>query len=340
MSVRHPALQFHWLLTCCWLLGTLAGCEQTPRVSTGFYHWKGRFAPDSLETRMLCEHPVLYLRFFDLHARTGEPPVPVGVTASYSPAPCATEVIPVIFITQPALRALDMREVDTLAARLCHKVQQMAGRWNIPFRQIQLDSDWTPVTRDRYFRLIRQVKARSGCRVSVTLRLHQTKDIASNGIPPADRALLMAYNLEDVRTQSRNNSILHLPTLRHYLGYLSAYPLPLDVALPIFGWGAHYRTGKLLGLMPDMENPPDNLFTEAEKNTWIVQKSGYFSGRYWYAGDMLKLEYPEAATIREAADAIREHLPPSDSLSLLLYHLHSPNLHRYAPISAIFDRFR
>jgi hypothetical protein len=319
------------------------GCERSPQVTAGYYHWKGSYAPDSPETAALCQAPVLYLRFFDVHAQAGQRPQPVGVLQAYRPTPCVQQVVPVVYITQATFRGLRPEQADTLADHIARKLQGMAHRWHIPLRQVQLDCDWTASTRPLYFRLLRRVRLQLGCSLSVTLRLHQTRDTLAQGIPPTDRVLLMAYNLEDVRQRHPRNSILHLPTLEGYLPAIREYPLPMDVALPVFGWAAHYRQGRLLGLVPDADAQqlPDSLFAPLEAHTFRMVKSGYFAGRYGYAGDVVKLEYPERAQVLQAADWLRAHLPAhTDSLSVLLYHLHTPNLLRYAPMDAFYTAFR
>jgi hypothetical protein len=320
-----------------WLMALLAStaCEHRPQVTAGYYHWKGAYAPDSLEIAALCLAPVLYLRFFDVHAPAGQGPQPVGVLQAYRPTPCVQQVVPVVYITQATFRGMRPEEADMLADQLAGKLRGMARRWGIPLRQVQLDCDWTASTRGLYFRLLRRVRQQLGC--------SQTRDTLAQGIPPADRVLLMAYNLEDVRQRHPRNSILHLPTLEGYLPAIRDYPLPMDVALPVFGWAAHYRKDRLLGLVPDADSRqlPDSLFAPLEAHTFRMVKSGYFAGRYGYAGDVVKLEFPERAQVLLAADWLRAHLPPhTDSLSVLLYHLHTPNLLRYAPMDAFYAAFR
>lgn len=71
-----------------------------------------------------------------------------------------------------------------------------------------MDCDWTPATKDRYFNFLREVKRQQPTvLLSVAVRLHQYRDRTSSGIPPADRGLLMCYNMAPVQERAPANAI-------------------------------------------------------------------------------------------------------------------------------------
>lgn len=93
---------------------------------------------------------------------------------------------------------------------------------------LQIDCDWTPRTRSAYFRLLSTNKReRPELDLSVIVRLHQYRDREANGIPPADRGLLMCYNMPPVQQRQTRDAIYDEAILKGYLK-APAYPIPLD----------------------------------------------------------------------------------------------------------------
>ena len=71
--------------------------------------------------------------------------------------------------------------------------------------------------------------------------MHQYRDRAAQGIPPVDRATLMAYNTGDLDQWETENSIVDATATRNYLAGQPRYPLPLDIAVAVYDWAAVYR---------------------------------------------------------------------------------------------------
>ena len=81
--------------------------------------------------------------------------------------------------------------------------------------------------------------------LSATIRLHQVKYREETGVPPVDYGVLMYYNMGHISAMGAN-SIYDRSTALRYLGKLREYPLPLDIALPMFAWGVHSADGQVL----------------------------------------------------------------------------------------------
>src|SRR5690606_5738679 len=106
--------------------------------------------------------------------------------------------------------------------------------------------------------------------LSVTIRLHQVKYLAAAGIPPADKGLLMVYNIDNLRNVKVENSILNTQSAKSYLEKVGAYPLPLDVALPIFQWTLLFEAEQLKGILRDVSS------TDLQ-NDPLLEKAGAYT---------------------------------------------------------------
>jgi hypothetical protein len=320
----------------------LAGCQPQPerRALPAFYHWQTRFALSPPETEVIQRLGVsrIYLRLFDvdLHEATGEaiplaPLEPGGY--AFGLLPPGVEAIPVAFITHRTMAALPMADIPELARRLVAKMQELAPQW--PAAEVQLDCDWTSATQERYFGLLRALRPLLPARtaLSTTLRLHQYQRPAETGTPPVDRCLLMCYNMGELSNWAETNSILNLATTADYLAGGSVYPLPLDFALPIFQWAALFRNGQMIRLITDMDEAvlaDTSAYRRIGPNRYQRRHSGYWQGRYLYAGDELRWEAVAPDELNRAA-ALLQGAVNADTFHLAYFHLDSALVRRFAP---------
>jgi hypothetical protein len=141
--------------------------------------------------------------------------------------------------------------------------------------------------------------------ISVTVRLHQYRERNENGVPPVPEGLLMCYNLSPVEDVDVRNAIFDLDLLK---GYLKAepYPLPLDVALPVFSWGAAFRDGQFLGII----SPPGqlgDLLEATSRDRWLVRRDTTVMNTFLRAGDAVRYDGPGSrAALQEAVGLLRK----------------------------------
>jgi hypothetical protein len=102
-----------------------------------------------------------------------------------------------------------------------------------------LDCDWSAKTKAKFFRLTRIMNDSLDVPLTATIRLHQYANPKGTGVPPADRGMLMPYNVGQITAQGDGNSIFDLSIAEPYFTSSSPYPLPLDIGLPAFSWGVH-----------------------------------------------------------------------------------------------------
>lgn len=178
--------------------------------------------------------------------------------------------------------------------------------------EIQIDCDWTAGTRERYFAFLKALKARTpGKEVSVTVRLYPYQYRRKLGVPPVDRGMLMAYNLSPVTSATTTNSILDVADLKKYLGG-KAYPLPLDIALPLFRWSAWQRDGTLQGLLHNSK--PDKWDTtyvrrmDNRGTQYRVIRDTVVGQQYLRAGDVLRDERVSSEMLEAAASLLRSEV--------------------------------
>lgn len=292
-------------------------------LSVGFYHWKTFFEASESEGRIRTAFgdAKIYLRLFDVVAEEEGDPVPVA-TVIFRDKP-TLPIVPVIYLDNEALRQVPAQEVDRLADKITGRVKKILDDNQLDYQQeLQVDCDWTPSTRERFFTLLKRVRMNlPGWTLSATLRLHQLRYPEKTGIPPVDRACLMAYNMGELRAYGDRNSILDPEVAAPYLKG-APYPLPLDVALPLFSWAvvfdADQNYQRLLRKIPAALSDPKQ-FKPMGRFLYQVLKDQTEAGGEIAAGSIIRVEQSKKEDLRTLARLIiRSHIKPE---AVLFYHL-------------------
>lgn len=238
----------------------LIGCNNTGKTvfekHRSIYHWKSTFELDSTELLFLQKHNIdrLYLKMFDvaterdmISGRTEV--VPIATTKFISKCPEEVEIVPVVYITIEALRAMNGKEAE-MAELIVERTLAMCNYNKCgEIKELQLDCDWTSTTKGIYEKLCdtaHQLLRKKGVNLSITVRLHQLGESA----PPADRGVLMLYNTGQLKSRATKNSILDIADVKSYVKR-KRYPLPLDYAYPAFGWGIKFKGEEFAGILSD-----------------------------------------------------------------------------------------
>ena len=125
--------------------------------SRAIYHWRTTFAPDSAEIAFVRRHDIrrIYLRMFDVATEhtpeTGhDEAVPIATTRFTAAIPDGVEIVPTVYITLEALRAMRGRETQ-YAELIVERLRAMASYNGCgAIREMQFDCDWTSTTRESY----------------------------------------------------------------------------------------------------------------------------------------------------------------------------------------------
>jgi hypothetical protein len=363
------------------LVLTLSSCKSESHVEASFYYWKTQYSltgTDSAALKNLGVHR-LYVRFFDITADWGNKPYPVGRLENAEPFPADIEVVPVIFIANTVfsyrseyeaqrdetlpipdyhMPEIDSATVRALAEDLVRKTLRMAKRYTTrEIREIQLDCDWTPSSRDLYFYLISEVKRLAqGLTISATIRLHQFKYVEKTGVPPADRGMLMYYNMSRLQDTATRNYILDNDEGEKYLVGAKTYSLPLDFALPIhtqatvftkyaYETPAPYRFHGLLTTVQFslIQSLGDHLLP-IDHSKYLLKKDYNFStdARYFWLNEGSLIRYDEVST--EALLRAAKHIAPlanTENYRVVFFHLDSLNLNKHSSetLARIIDQF-
>ncbi len=330
------------------------GCGRTPKeqrfIEPGFYYWKTNYRLNDFEKAHLdsLKTKTLYIRFFDIDWDENlNRELPAGqIQFSENPDTSLT-VIPTVFITNETVKRLDAAGVARLADNIISLIQKTCSSFSInKVPEVQIDCDWTAATKGNYFYLLEEIKKHSflkNKKLSATIRLYQLKYADKTGIPPVDKGLLMCYNMGNLKNPATDNSIIKTTELKKYIRSLSAYPLPMDIALPLFEWKVLFRNNNYAGLI-------QNLFDDSLQNNSAVKLSG---NRYSFtqdaniasysflAGDMLRDEKSNYDEVLAAAKEISVHLKNTQP-RIVFYHLDSVILKKYTSheLQTVFNCFR
>jgi len=319
-------------------------------VTPAFYHWQTKLELNDIEETYLDSLQVkkLYVKFFDVdQSDTSDKTKALAQLETEQFEKKTRTIIPAIFITNRTFFNLNEKDLEILSQRIFDKIVELRNSFDkSPLTEIQIDCDWSPQTRTSYFTLLKLLKKQLGSAVtlSVTIRLHQIKFPETTGIPPVDRGMLMFYNMGEVDNFNTQNSIIDLEIANRYLSKFGDYPLPLDVALPIFGWGVLFRDQKMIKLinnLAEIDLSDTSRFYKASENRYKVTKSTYLQGYYLYAGDVIRLEDSPIQEVQAAA-ALLNKLSDEKDLTVSLYHLDTKTLSNYSydQLQSIYDQFR
>ena len=160
------------------------------------------------------------------------------------------------------------------------------------------------------------------------------------GVPQVDRVCLMCYNLLSPYDEQERNSILDMDELKKYLNGAAAYPLPLDVALPLFSWVHIYQHNRLVNMLPLDENIREHL-TKKEGLWYDVTSDLELDNIYLRPGDRVKIEDVTMHQLTDAINEIKSEVSLSEGARIQLFHLDETVLKQYRneEIQSVFGAF-
>ncbi len=333
----------------------LLSCNQQDRqphrhITPAFYYWKSIYSPNPYEANKLRELHVQtqYIKFFDVgwnnDSKKPQPLAVIRFDKEYREILEHVRPIPVVFITNECIRQLDSASAESLAVQILQLVRDIQSVNQLQaFHELQIDCDWTVSTKEVYFVFLNYLKKLDPqLLLSVTIRLHQVKYIAKAGVPPVHRGLLMCYNMGNLRNPATVNSILDPGELKKYLGHLNTYPLPLDIALPLFSWSVVFRNGSYVGLLKIRASDlPVTAVSRVGENRFRLNKDTVLAGFDCRKNDEIRYESSELQQILQASDYLGQHWKDT-SARIAFFHLDSIILQKYSThdLEIIIDRFR
>jgi len=325
------------LLTC--VMSLLIGCTKTSTVEVerAFYFWKsGEYDLSGAEKKLTDSLKVrkLYLKFFEVGYSEAMGNFPVSKTnlnARYEGF--NMNIVPTVYLKNEVFLNSGKPALDTLADNihfLISKYRKAQFEKASDFSEYQMDCDWTPKSKENYFYFLKKLKAISGLNISCTLRLYPYKYRQSMGVPPVDRAMLMCYNLISPLQDKSRNSILQTDELALYLTPKDAYPVKIDVALPLFSWLHIYQNNRFVKVV---NGTPQMLQTALrnEKPMWyeVTRDTILEDGTYLRLGDKIKSEQVTMAQIAEVQKLLLSKAHLGSKITVSLFHLDDSQLEQY-----------
>ncbi|MGP2658125.1 hypothetical protein ACOJTA_13915 [Malaciobacter sp. WC5094] len=243
---------------------------QKPKIEVSFYHWKNSFKEENVKEK-------LYIKVLDI-SYSGKLEFE---KTNFIKKPLKN-FIPTVYITNEAMKNIDSKKISKL-------ILEQTKTYD--FSELQIDCDWSLLSKANYFDLLKELKTKSNKKLSATIRLHQIKYYAKTGVPPVDYGVLMYYNMSNITDINTKNSILDNSIAKKYHYNFDEYPLKLKLALPLYNQAIRFRKNKPLDIFEGVkEEDFKKSFVKLNKNLYRVEESMYFQKRYVYKGDIFRFE--------------------------------------------------
>jgi hypothetical protein len=301
-------------------------------ITPAFYVWQTE--PSLTQTKknyldsLNCQK--LYLKYLDLGLNKAtqkvEPLAHLNIISASDFA--GRTIVPTVFITNESFKFVNNeQEIGILAQKTAQAIVQLHEQ--LPqnaITEIQFDCDWTQTTREAYFLFLEKIKnyLPKETFLSATIRLHQYKFPTKTGIPPVKRGMLMFYNTGDIGDIATENSIFDPKDVEKYLiGAPKKYPLPLDIALPLFSWAIVFREGvfwKIIANPVLSEFKVNPALQKKSENGYEVKNATLLEGLYLHKGDFIKIEAMTQENLLIAKDLAKK-VKLSDQATLALFQL-------------------
>ncbi|WP_114941123.1 hypothetical protein [Mucilaginibacter endophyticus] len=325
---------FRWFIIVVLLLH-VASCRKPGNASTAFYYWKTGFSLNGQQAALLKQTGNnAYIHFFDVSWNDQEKRSYPNAVVQLNEIPAGLNIIPVIYITNKTFENITDTAVTTLAVHCNKLINELATEKKISYTAVQVDCDWSLSTRLKYFSFLAAFKKLSKKQLEATIRLHQVKFKDRTGVPPADRGVLMFYNMGKLNAGLHQpNSIYNEEDAGKYIDYLSVYPLKLDIALPLFSWAIHIRDSRVIqvyGKIGRQQLADRSHFEQIEgQANYRAVTSFFMEGIYVKQNDIFKLEETDGKTLNTAAEQIIQHLPKQQHTTIIYYELANIDLSKF-----------
>lgn len=260
------------IVLVAFILATLSYQTVTkkPDIQISFYHWKNSFNEKNIKEK-------LYIKVLDISYSNKLEFVKTRFTQEVP-----KDFIPTVYITNEAMKNINFKEISSLILEQTKAYE---------FNELQIDCDWSLLSKANYFDLLKELKVKSNKKISATIRLHQIKYFAKTGVPPVDYGVLMYYNMANITDINTKNSILDNNIAKKYHYNFDEYPLRLKLALPLYSQAVRFRKDKPLDIFEGLKKEDFNQhFIKIDTNLYEVKKSIYFKKKYIYKGDIFRFE--------------------------------------------------
>jgi hypothetical protein len=147
----------------------------------------------------------------------------------------------------------------------------------------------------------------------------------------------------NLRKYGMQNSILDMKEMTTYLkDFLGSYPLPIDVALPLFSWSVVFRDKQYVGISKHLDSwsLADTSLFYRQEGTPLYHLKRNLPKAGLRVNDVIRKEEVSVQDLFAASDFLSRYLPRK-YLKVLFYHLDADLLNRFSDeqLQEIIDRF-
>ena len=268
---------------------------QTKHTKTNysFYHWRANYQVSEKE-----KNPPKYIKVLDISYRHT-----LEIHHTKFKTKPQKSIIPVVYLDNSVWSKMRSK---TMVKKVLRGLKKMPIHYN----EIQVDCDWTNSSKESYFQFLKTLRENSSKKISATIRLHQVKYYKQTGVPPVDYGVLMYYNMSDFKEIETKNYILDLDVAKEYHYNFKSYPLPLNLALPLYAQGTIIRFSQVVGLVAELrESQLDNSFEKIEKHRYRVTKTHYLKGHLFYEDDIVRVDEVTIDLLKKAIEELKKVMP-------------------------------
>lgn len=347
------------LLFLCFGTSCNQSSNKDLRVTPAFYRWQtNSYDLSETETARLVQAGAkkLYVKFFEVENDRVLGAVPTSKTSFHfrgnlggglgsrqDSVLSALQIIPVVYINNNVFKNISDDSISTLASNISFLTEKYFKERisSGTFNELQIDCDWTPSTKENFFRFLTLVKKETSKKISCTLRLYPYKYKRDMGVPPVDRVMLMCYNLNNPLQYEDKNSILESNEVKEYLKGRDEYPLPIDVALPAFSWALYYHNHQFSNLIYAREQDLKPVLRKIKPLWYAVIRDTMVGNNFLRVGDEIKFETADQAEIQKTIRVLEENIKFKGELTVSIFSIddNTNNKDDSLTVKNIFDSF-
>jgi hypothetical protein len=324
----------------------------------GLYDWSGTTQIEYVDTLCIQKY---YQKFFEVGLDDRLEPIPVDeiwagiedrnrqleiedeVSGSYYRDTIVRHpvfLVPCVYIHQAVFlqKTLNTKE---LAKKVLYLLDWHLLEYDYPaasrVNEFQIDCDWPAKGQVAYFEFLKALKNEmrhsikfAHFQLSATLRLYPYKFPDKMGVLPVDRAMLMCYNLQPPDHRGQKRSIFSLKVLHDYLVGARVYPVPIDIALPIFNLAYVYDEHLFQKMLHNVDKDFKGILHHDNGYWYTLQKDtliyDYPKDNFLRKGQRVKLEEVSLKELKKALKLIDQNVVFRDRPTLSFYSIENlPN---------------
>lgn len=310
--------------------------NKAEKVERAFYYWKNnQWGLSAKEDSILDKVKIrkLYVKFFEVEHSDEMGNYPMAKTEIHIGMRDSLSIVPTVYFQNSVFIKASKGSLDTLADNVNFLIDKYCSdkfERQLPVKEFQMDCDWTQKSKENYFYFLQKLKSISKKEISCTLRLYPYKYPAKMGVPPVDRATLMCYNLINPLENHDKNSILDLDELKSYLDTDEKYPLPLDVALPVYSWMQVYQNNQFTKVIYTNNKAVRKVLKPIKPLWFEVVKDTVVEETYLRIGDKIKFEEMTSEKIKKAISIIKDNVGLGKEVTVTLFHFDEQQLSNFS----------